>query len=172
MVIATQNPIEMEGTYALPEAQRDRFMARVSMGYPVATAEIAMLKNRADRSPLDDLESVTDTAEMSKLISSVQSVHTADAVLRFAVSITTATRSTPELSLGASPRATLHIVRAAKASAALSGRDYVIPDDLVAMAHPVLAHRLVPSVEAAMSGRNADAILKGLIAAVPVPTPS
>jgi len=169
MVVATQNPIEMEGTYALPEAQRDRFMARVSMGYPVPSAEIAMLVTHTGAAPLDDLEPVTDTAEVAKLIATIHGVHAADAVLRYAVAITTATRSTPELTLGASPRATLHLMRAAKATAALNGRDYVIPDDLVAMAMPVLAHRLVPSVEAVMSGRGAEAILGGLIAAVPVP---
>ncbi|WP_110205136.1 AAA family ATPase [Nocardioides daejeonensis] len=171
MVVATQNPIEMEGTYALPEAQRDRFMARVSMGYPVPAAEIAMLVAHAGAAPLDDLEPVTDTGEIAKLIAAVNTVHTADAVLRHAVAITTATRSTPELTLGASPRATLHLVRAAKASAALSGRGYVIPDDLTAMAGPVLAHRLMPSVEAAMTGRTVEAILAEIVAAVPVPGP-
>src|SRR5687767_9385001 len=115
MVIATQNPIEMEGTYALPEAQRDRFMCRVSMGYPPPAAEIAMLNTHTRRNPLDDLEPVTDAEEIQKLIGIVTGIHVSDAVERYAVALATATRNTPELVLGASPRATLHLVRAAKA---------------------------------------------------------
>ena len=168
MVIATQNPLEMEGTYALPEAQRDRFMARVSMGYPVQAAEIAMLSARETRSPLDDLEPVTDAAEIRKLVSLVAGVHVSDAVQRYAVALSTATRRSPELRLGASPRATLHLVRAAKAWAAISGRDYVIPDDLHTLAPSVLAHRLLPTVEAAMNGRGPGEILAGILDAVPV----
>ena len=159
MVIATQNPIEMEGTYALPEAQRDRFMARVSIGYPVEAAEIAMLASHTGANPLDDLEPVTDAAEIRKLIGIVGQVHVSDAVQRYAVAITAATRRTDDLTLGASPRATLHLVRAAKAVAAMDGRDYVLPDDVHRLARPVLAHRLLPSVEAAMSGRSTTAIL-------------
>ena len=169
MVIATQNPIEMEGTYALPEAQRDRFMARVSMGYPVEAAEIAMLDTHTGRNPLDDLEPVTDAAEIRKLVDIVGQVHVAESVQRYAVAITTATRNSPELVLGASPRATLHLVRAAKASAALSGRDYVIPDDVQGLANQVLAHRLMPTVEASMSGRTAVATLRQVVATVPMP---
>src|SRR6187549_850512 len=104
MVIATQNPIEMEGTYALPEAQRDRFMARVSVGYPVEAAEIAMLDSHTGSNPLDDLEPVTDAAELRKLIGIVNQVHVSHAVQRYAVAITSATRRSEELSLGASPR--------------------------------------------------------------------
>ncbi|KQY63982.1 MULTISPECIES: AAA family ATPase [unclassified Nocardioides] len=170
MVIATQNPIEMEGTYALPEAQRDRFMARISMGYPVHAAEIAMLASHTSRNPLDDLEPVTDASEIRKMIGIVNGIHCADAVLRYAVALTTATRNTPDLNLGASPRASLHLIRAAKAYAAVHGRNYVLPDDVHAMARPVLAHRLLPSVEAAMSSRTTGAILDSLVAAVPVPT--
>jgi MoxR-like ATPase len=168
MVIATQNPLEMEGTYALPEAQRDRFMARVSMGYPVEAAEIAMLSARETHSPLDDLEPVTDAAEIRKLVSVVAGVHVSDAVQRYAVALSTATRRSPELRLGASPRATLHLVRAAKAWAAMSGRDYVIPDDVHDLASTVLAHRLLPTVEAAMNGRRPADILSGILESVPV----
>ena len=171
MVIATQNPIEMEGTYALPEAQRDRFMARVSIGYPVEAAEIAMLDSRAESNPLDDLESVTDAAEIRKLCAIVGQVYVSPAVQRYAVALTGATRRTDELTLGASPRATLHLVRAAKAFAAIHGRDFVLPDDVRTLARPVLAHRLLPSVEAAMSGRSTTAILDAIVAAVPVPDP-
>jgi len=169
MVIATQNPLEMEGTYALPEAQRDRFLARVSMGYPAPAAEVAMLAARDTTSPLDDLEPVTDAAEIRKLIGIAAAVHVSSPVQHYAVALATATRSSPELRLGASPRATLHLVRAAKASAALAGRDYVLPDDLVALAPAVLTHRLVPTVEATMNGRGADDILGGLLLGVPVP---
>jgi MoxR-like ATPase len=169
MVIATQNPIEMEGTYALPEAQRDRFMARVSMGYPVEAAEIAMLNTHTRSSPLEDLEPVTDSAEIRKLIDIVNGVYVAEPVQRYAVAITTATRRSPELVLGASPRATLHLVRAAKASAALEGRDYVVPDDVLGLATQVLAHRLLPTVEASMSGRTTEAALGHILAGVPMP---
>ncbi|MFB9763935.1 AAA family ATPase [Nocardioides kongjuensis] len=172
MVIATQNPVEMEGTYPLPEAQRDRFMARVSIGYPVPAAEIAMLANHGAVSPLDDLEPVTDSAEIRKMCAIVSHVHVSDTVQRYAVALTAATRHSPELVLGASPRATLHLVRAAKARAALHRRDYVLPDDLRALVQPVLAHRLLPSAEAAIGGRNVAAILEGIAAQVPVPEPT
>ncbi len=169
MVIATQNPVEMEGTYALPEAQRDRFMARVSIGYPVEAAEIAMIGSHAGRSPLEDLDAVTDAAEIRKLCGIVAGVHVSTAVQRYAVALTSATRRTKDLVLGASPRATLHLVRAAKAAAAIAGRDYVLPDDVRVLAPPVLAHRLLPSVEASMSGRSTTAVLEDVIAAVAVP---
>ncbi|HET8959319.1 MoxR family ATPase [Nocardioides sp.] len=169
MVIATQNPIEMEGTYALPEAQRDRFMARVSVGYPVEAAEIAMLDTHTGANPLDDLEPVADAAEIRKLIGIVSDVYVSEAVQRYSVALTAATRRSHELTLGASPRATLHLVRAAKARAAIKGRDYVLPDDVRTLAQSVLAHRLLPSVEAAMSGRSTTAILDAVIEAVPVP---
>jgi MoxR-like ATPase len=169
MVIATQNPVEMEGTYALPEAQRDRFMARVSIGYPVPAAEIAMLNSHTELNPLDDLEPVTDSAELRKLSAIVGQVHVSEAVQRYAVSLTSATREHPELLLGASPRATLHLVRASKAYAALHQRDYVLPDDVRALVQPVLAHRLLPSAEAAVGGRGTGAILEGIAAQVPVP---
>ena len=172
MVIATQNPIEMEGTYALPEAQRDRFMARVSIGYPVEAAELAMLDTHTRHNPLDDLEPVTDASEVRKLCGIVGQVYVSPAVQRYAIALTSATRKSQELVLGASPRATLHLVRAAKASAAIEGRDYVLPDDIQRLARPVLAHRLLPAVEAAMSGRSTTAILDGLVAAVPVPQSS
>jgi MoxR-like ATPase len=169
MVIATQNPIEMEGTYALPEAQRDRFMARVSMGYPVESSEIAMLNSHTSSNPLDDLEPVTDAAEVAKLVDIVNAVHVSEAVQRYAVAVTTATRRSAELTLGASPRATLHLVRAAKASAALGGRDYVIPDDVQELAVPVLTHRLLPTVEASMSGRTTEATLRNILLSVRLP---
>jgi MoxR-like ATPase len=144
-------------------------MARVSIGYPVETAELAMLDSHTRANPLDDLEPVTDASEVRKLCGIVGQVYVADAVQRYAVALAAATRKSQELTLGASPRATLHLVRAAKASAALEGRDYVLPDDIQRLARPVLAHRLLPAAEAAMSGRSTTAILDGLVAAVPVP---
>ncbi len=170
MVVATQNPIEMEGTYALPEAQRDRFMARVSVGYPTESAEIAMLEGHTTRNPLDELQPVADAADLDKLIDIVGRVHVSPVVQRYAVTLATATRTSPDLQLGASPRATLHLVRAAKAAAAMSGRDYVIPDDVHGLTQPILSHRLMPNVEATMNGRTTDAILASIVASVPVPT--
>jgi MoxR-like ATPase len=169
MVVATQNPIEMEGTYALPEAQRDRFMARVAIGYPVESAEIAMLETHAASSPLAELRPVTDAATVRDLVRQVAKVHVSAAVQRYAVAIATATRSSHELVLGASPRATLHLVRAARASAALEGRDFVTPDDVRTLAPAVLTHRLLPTVEATMSGRTVDRVLDRVLAAVPAP---
>jgi MoxR-like ATPase len=172
MVIATQNPIEMEGTYPLPEAQRDRFMARVSMGYPVARSELAMLDSHSAANPLDDLDPVTDAAEIAKLVDTVRTVYVSEPVKRYAIDITAATRRSPELRLGASPRATLHLVRAARAHAALHGRDYVIPDDLQLLAVPVLAHRLITGLEAQMAGRVPDQVIATLLRTLPVPEPT
>jgi MoxR-like ATPase len=169
MVVATQNPIEMEGTYALPEAQRDRFMARVSMGYPVEAAEIAMLDSHTRTNPLEDLEPVTDAATIAKLVDIVSRVHVSPAVQRYAVALTTASRRSPDLLLGASPRATLHLLRAAKASAAMDSRDYVVPDDVRQLALSVLSHRLLPSAEAAMAGRTPMVTMGRLLETVPAP---
>ncbi|MBE7323237.1 MoxR family ATPase [Nocardioides sp. Y6] len=169
LVVATQNPVEMEGTYALPEAQRDRFMAKVSMGYPVPEAELAMLQGHTSANPLDLLEPVTDVAEVRKMIAVVNQVYVSPAVQQYAVGITTATRTSPDIRLGASPRATLHLVRAGKAVAAMSGRDYVLPDDLRALAPVVLTHRLLPSPEAARSGRSVVSVLHDLLEQVRVP---
>lgn len=170
MVVATANPVEMEGTYALPEAQRDRFMARVSVGYPVATSELAMIAGHTSHNPLDDLEAVADAAEVRKMIEIVNQVYVSTAVQKYVVALATATRQSADLTLGASPRASLHLVRAAKARAAMQGRDYVIPDDVDELAVPVLAHRLMPSVEATMGGLSAERILSSLLSSVPAPT--
>ncbi len=169
MVVATQNPIEMEGTYPLPEAQRDRFMARVSMGYPDSTAELAMLDAQAAGEPLDDMEPVADAAEIVQLIELVKKVHVSPAVGRYAVALVAATRTSSDLRLGASPRATLHLLRAAKSAAALDDRDYVLPDDVQKLAVPVLAHRLLVTAEAQIARRGPQQIVADIVARTPLP---
>jgi MoxR-like ATPase len=171
MVIATQNPIEMEGTYPLPEAQRDRFTALISMGYPSTRAELDMLNVHGAADPLADLDPVTDGFEVSKLIDAVHSVHVADPVSEYAVSLVTATRTSPDLRLGASPRATLHLIRSARATAALDRRDFVVPEDLQDLAGPVLAHRLIPTSEAQMTRRTPDQVVADIVERTPVPVP-
>ncbi len=168
IVMATQNPIEMEGTYPLPEAQRDRFMARISMGYPSAAAEVAMLDTHGGASPLTSLHPTTDAETVARLIDIVREIYTSPAIRRYVVDITTATRNTPALRLGASPRATLHLLRAARAAAALDGRDHVLPDDVQHLVLPVLSHRLILSGEAQLARRTAQDILHEVLRRVPV----
>jgi MoxR-like ATPase len=172
MVVATQNPIEMEGTYPLPEAQRDRFMAQLSMGYPNEAAELTMLETHGRTSPLDVMQAVCDATEVARLIDVVRSVHVSDQVRRYAIDLVVATRSSPELRLGASPRATLHLIRASRAVAALDDRDYVLPDDVQSLAMAVLAHRLLPTAEAQIGRRTTEEIVADIVAAVPVPDDS
>jgi MoxR-like ATPase len=169
MVIATQNPVEMEGTYPLPEAQRDRFMVRLSMGYPSPEAELDMIDSHGAASPLDDLEPVADARAVSKLIEVVRTVYVSPEVREYVIALVSATRTSPELRLGASPRATLHLVRAARAAAALDDRDYVLPDDVQALAVPVLAHRLLPTAEAQIARRTTEQVVTDLVRRVPLP---
>jgi MoxR-like ATPase len=169
MVIATQNPIEMEGTYPLPEAQRDRFTARISMGYPSAESELAMLDAHGSSSPLDTLEPVARAEDMRDLITAVRAVHVAEALKQYVIRLVAATRTSPDLRLGASPRATLHLLRAGRARAALDGRDFVIPDDMQALALPVLAHRLLPSAEAVVTRQPPEQVLAAIVDRVPLP---
>ena len=169
MVIATQNPIEMEGTYPLPEAQRDRFMARISLGYPDTDAELAMLETHQSVNPLDQVQSVATAEQVNAMIATVAAIHVAPAVRAYTVALGQATRSSPELLLGASPRALLQLLRAAKATAALSGRGFVLPDDIRALATPVLAHRLLVERGAASRGATAATVITDLLATVPVP---
>jgi MoxR-like ATPase len=171
MVVATQNPIEMEGTYPLPEAQRDRFMARISMGYPDAAAEAEMLETHQSDSPLLKVQPVVDAAGVRSMTSTVKDVYVSGPVKDYTVALGRATRESPQLRLGASPRAVLQLLRAAKARAALAGRDFVLPDDVAAMASAVLTHRLVLDRRAAGSGLSAGGVLAGVVAAVPVPSP-
>ena len=171
-VVATQNPVEMEGTYPLPEAQRDRFMIRLSMGYPDPAAELKMLRQRETSSPLDRLVPVVTKDQLIAMIHTVRGVFVSRAVEQYAVAIAQATRVDRELRLGASPRATLQLVRAAKARAALDGRDFVLPDDIDALAVPVFAHRIIPSTlvsgGSGSSASLADVVYR-ILAATPVP---
>ncbi|HEX3003740.1 MAG TPA: MoxR family ATPase [Angustibacter sp.] len=169
IVIATQNPIEMEGTYPLPEAQRDRFMARLSMGYPSAAAELAMLNSHGSTSPLDDVQPVATAADVRDLVVATRTVWVSDAVRQYVVDIADATRKSTDLRLGASPRATLHLLRAARAHAALAGRDHVLPDDVQQLAVQVLAHRLLLTPDALLSRRTAQDVVTGLLQRLPVP---
>lgn len=171
IIMATQNPVEMEGTYPLPEAQRDRFMARLSMGYPTAGSEVTMLDHHGARSPLADLRPVTDAATISRLVEVVRTVHASSAVRQYVVDIATATRTSSLVRLGASPRATLHLLRAGRARAALSGRDHVLPDDVQALAPVVLAHRLLLSSEAQLARREPAEIVTELVQRTRVPAP-
>src|SRR3954447_22882376 len=153
LVMATQNPIEMEGTYPLPEAQRDRFTARVSMGYPDREAELAMLDERAQADPLTSLRAVADAATVQELITAVGGLHVSEPVRRYVVALVDASRRSPDLRVGASPRAGLQLLRTARAAAALAGRDHVLPDDVQAVAVPVLAHRLLLTPDGAGAPR-------------------
>lgn len=174
LVVATQNPLEMEGTYALPEAQRDRFMMRISMGYPDARAEANMLRQRETVNPLDAVTPVATAQRVIELIAFARGVHVAPAIEDYAVALAHATRTNADLRLGASPRATLQLVRAAKVWAALEGRGFVIPDDITQQLAPVLAHRLIPSRSSGGSRARSTAdaitaILDRIAASVRVP---
>ncbi len=169
MVIATQNPIEMEGTYPLPEAQRDRFTARIAMGYPDPRAELEMLNLHGATDPLDPLQPVSDAETVRRLIAGVRQVHVAEALKVYAINLVNATRESPDLRLGASPRASLHLLRTARAVAALEGRDFVLPDDLQTLAVPVLAHRLILTAEAQLARRTTDVVVSDLVHRLPVP---
>ena len=169
MVIATQNPVEMEGTYPLPEAQRDRFTARISLGYPLPAAEREMLDTHGSTSPLDQLKPVARASDVQDLVIAVRGVMVSDQVKDYIISLANATRTSPELRLGASPRATLHLLRASRAWAALDGRDYVIPDDVQRLARPVLAHRLLPTAEAIVERHLPEQVVDRIVAQLPLP---
>ena len=169
MVVATQNPIEMEGTYPLPEAQRDRFMARIEMGYPTPTAELEMIDSHGTGDPLEKMRPVTDAATIRGLVEAVKDVYVSPAVKEYIVGIVNATRNTRDLRLGASPRATLQLVRASRAYAALSGRDYVNPDDVAALAVSVLAHRVLPSTEAQLARKSVADVVSHAVRSVHIP---
>jgi MoxR-like ATPase len=164
-VVATQNPFEMEGTYALPEAQRDRFMARISMGYPDASAELAMVRGRDADNPFDTLAPVASVEDITTMIAAARAIHVSASVEQYVVDIAQATRVDAELRLGASPRATLQLIRAAKARAAVQGRDFVLPDDVDALVPVVLPHRLIPMRGVA----SVEDVVARIVAETPVP---
>ncbi len=169
MVIATQNPIEHEGTYPLPEAQLDRFMLRLSIGYPSPEIEAEILATHTAGAPLEVIGAVTDAAGVSGMIRSAREVHVAPPIRRYIVDLVEATRRHSDMYLGASPRAGIMILRAARAMAAASERDYVVPDDVKALAIPVLGHRIIVSADAVMSGRSTQVILQEILTEVAVP---
>ena len=169
MVIATQNPIEHEGTYPLPEAQLDRFMLRLSIGYPSPEIEAEILGTHGIGAPLEAIGPVTDAPGAAEMIEQVRKVHAAVAIRRYIVDIVEATRRHSDIYLGASPRASIMLLRASRAMAAAEQRDYVVPDDVKALALPVLAHRVIVTADAVMSGRAPDAVLAELLDEVPVP---
>lgn len=168
MVVATQNPVEMDGTFPLPEAQRDRFMAQVSMGYPSAGAEFDMLAHHGVIDPLTDLRPVTSAAEIATCVEAISRLHTSDALKQYVVDVVAATRNHTSVRLGASPRATLQLLRAARAHAALSGRDHVIPEDVSGMAPAVLGHRVL--LHRGRGDLNASDVIADIIDDVRVPT--
>ena len=169
MVFATQNPIEMQGTYPLPEAQRDRFMAAISMGYPTRAAEIDMLEHHGARNPLDDLRPVTDAAGIVSARRLVGQVFVHPALKDYVVAIVSATRTSESLRLGASPRASLQLLRASRARAAMQGRGYVIPEDVDALTGAVLSHRVLLSHRAHTAHASTDDVLAAIVAATPTP---
>ncbi|MFW7413941.1 AAA family ATPase [Demequina sp. SO4-18] len=169
LVVATQNPIEMEGTYPLPEAQRDRFMAQVSVGYPSPRDEMAMLDSHDGVDPLALVKPVADGAALSAAIDVARRIYVAPAIKQYIVDLVGATRDEPGLRLGASPRAALQLLAASKARAAMAGRNHVLPDDVKALAVPVLAHRLIPSTESRLSGRTPQQTTRDVVERTDVP---
>ncbi len=170
LVVATQNPVEMEGTYPLPEAQRDRFMARLTVGYPSVQSELDMLDLQETSDPIDGMQPVTDAEQVARLIATARRLYAAPSVKRYIVDLVTATREDHALRLGASPRAAIQLLRAAKSLAAMSGRDHVLPDDVQQLAEPVLAHRLLPSTESRLSGRTTSDTVHEIVDRIPLPT--
>jgi len=170
VVIATQNPIEMEGTYPLPEAQRDRFMTQVSVGYPSARDEMAMLETHDGTDPLAAITPVATLEDLASAIQVARRVYAAPAIKQYIVDIVTATRSDSALRLGASPRAALQLLAASKARAAMAGRNHVLPDDVKALAAAVLSHRLIASTESRLAGRSTQQIMREVVGRTAVPT--
>ena len=170
VVMATQNPVEHEGTFPLPESQLDRFLMRLSIGYPGRDAELAILDTHGGGTAMTELSPVANLAQVKGMIEAVRTVHVAPAVKAYLVDLATATRRNSAIALGMSPRATLSLQRAARARAAAAGRNYVTPDDVKALAEPVLAHRILLSPEAQLQGGSAKRVLEEILASVPVPT--
>jgi len=169
LVLATQNPIELEGTFPLPEAQLDRFLMRVAVGYPDGAAELEMLGRYRVGEPLAELQPVAGAEEVRGLQAAARQIYVADAVVRYLLELVRATRSAEGVELGVSPRGALALQRACQARALLAGRAFVLPDDVQVLAPPVLAHRIIVGGQARLRGQDAGRILAGLLAALPVP---
>jgi len=168
MVIATQNPIEYEGTFALPEAQLDRFMLRIRLGYPQPLEEIVILDEQKREHPLEDVGEVVSADELREMQTGIRQVYVDPTISDYIVRLVGATRSHPDIYLGASPRGSLALYRAGQALAALSGRDYVIPDDIKALAEPALAHRLIIKTSASIRDVDPGALVRELLGSIPI----
>lgn len=169
MVLATQNPIEYEGTFPLPEAQLDRFLLRLRLGYPSMSDEIRVLDDQQIRHPLETLKSIVKLKEILQAIDAVKRIFISPIIKRYIVELTTRTRQSAEVYLGASPRGSLSLARSSQARAALMGRDYVLPDDVQALASAVLAHRIIVSPAARLRDLSSDRIVQEIVHATPVP---
>jgi MoxR-like ATPase len=169
MVIATQNPVEQEGTYRLPESQLDRFLMRLSLGYPDRDAELAIVQTHGSNAAMADLEAVVTTDEVMALIEAVRTVHLALTLQGYMVDLAEASRRHPALILGLSPRATLQLSRATRARAASQGREYATPDDVKAVAEPVLSHRVMLRPDAMSRGVTGITVIREIVGSVPVP---
>ena len=168
LVIATQNPIEYEGTFALPEAQLDRFMLRIRMGYPQPIDEIVILDEQKRTHPLDDLEEVVGLEELREMQSAIREVHVESSISDYIVRLVNGTRNHPDVYLGASPRGSIALYRASQALAGLVGRDYVIPDDVKLLAEPALAHRLIIKTSSTIHDVQAGQVVRELLETLPV----
>lgn len=168
-VIATQNNIELAGTYPLPEAQLDRFMARLTMGYPNREDELRILQHHGAKRPIDSIKPVMDAAEVTQLQESIPEVHVNESLRGYILDLVTATRKHPAIALGGSPRASLSLLHASQALAAVLGRAYVLPDDIKTMAVPVLAHRLIVRPEQRIKGATSVGCISEILRSVPVP---
>jgi MoxR-like ATPase len=169
-VVATQNPLEHHGTYPLPEGQLDRFAIAMALGYTSESAEREIVKAQLLSHPIDDLEGVVDPDEIAEVRKVVRTTHVADAVLDYALRISFATRSHPELALGASPRASISLVRCAQAKALIDGRDFVVPDDVKTLAVPALAHRVLPAAGLRLEPGRATEVVTDIVSKTSVPT--
>jgi len=168
LVIATQNPIEYEGTFALPEAQLDRFMLRIRLGYPLPLEEVVILDEQKRSHPIDEVEEVCSVEELRELQTAVREIYVDPSVSDYIVRLVNATRNHPDVYLGASPRGSIALYRAGQALAALLGRDYVIPDDVKALAEPALAHRLIIKTAASVHDVQAAQVIRELLESVPI----
>lgn len=169
LVMATQNPVELEGTFPLPEAQIDRFLLRIAIGYPSQAEENAILERFRLSDPLPELQAVTNPEEITQMQQERRQVRIQESLRDYIVKIARATRQHPEVELGASPRATLSLYQAAQAWAAIQGRDFVLPDDVKRVAPVVLTHRLMISPQAQLRGREPEELVTGIVETVPVP---